>query len=556
MAHFMNNIQNIINVHIATVQQLFSDLPLSIRSSIDISLNTDPQRQSFGDLSSNAALLVAKYTGKHPRTVAAEIIAATHHPFIASQEIAGPGFINITLTHEAFHHILRELRTQKYAFFALQDTEPRERYCVEFISANPTGPLHIGHGRNGIIGDMLCRITTFLGHETTAEFYCNDAGAQMTKLGISLKIRCQQLCGYDASIPEDGYHGEYLIPLAERCIAAYGPTVIEERDIPFFSHYAEEQILAEQKETIALYRVHFNSWFSERTLHTSGAIAQALEKLRERGHLYDQDGAIWLRTTAFGDDKDRVVQRSSGEYTYVAADIAYLENKVSRGFTKIITVLGQDHHSYLTRLKAVIEALGHDPAMLDIILYQLVMIKNEGELLKLSKRAGRIIGLRDIIEAVGPDVARFFYLNRKADAHLEFNMGLALKRTEENPVFYIQYAYVRTGSILEKGKKTAGCEQYGDQDIVHLSLAEHIILKKIVALHSLLRYIAQTYQTHMLAYYILELSHIFHSYYAAHRVIDPDNIPLTRARLVVVEQLRETIKLCLTLLGLDTPQSM
>lgn len=551
----MNSIEQIgssIANHISTLfaQQLGGDMPR-----YTVELNTDVNRQQFGDLSCNGSLVIAKELKKNPRAVAQEIITGFNHPLIERIEIAGPGFINIYLTQEAFKSLTRELAAQKDIFFKLNAHEVPKRYNIEFVSANPTGPLHIGHGRGGIIGDVLGNILKFIGHSVVKEFYINDAGSQINKLGASFKARCQQKVGIAAEIPEGGYQGEYLKVLAHTLITEKGDAVLEQ-PATFFENYAKEHLLQALKDTLQEYGIRFDVWFSEKSLHTSGAIEQALALLEKRGFIYEADNALWFRSTDFGDDKDRVLKKQSGELTYVAADVAYLQNKIDRHFDKIIMILGQDHHSYLVRLKAVIQALGYPAEMLDIILYQLVTLKESGELVKMSKRAGRIAGLRDLIETVGTDVARFFYLNRKADAHLDFDLDLALKHSDENPVFYIQYAYVRTMSMLEKAEQIAELKNITIDDAQFVTEQEKLLLKKIVALKQLLADISNHYQTHVLTYYVLELAHVFHAYYGACRVIDKEQIEITRARLLVVQQLRDTFKLCMTLLGITTPEKM
>jgi len=529
--------------------------------SINFDLNTDAQKQQFGDISSNAAMVLAKLLQKNPRAVAQQITEKFSHPLIARTEIAGPGFINLFLNPQAFQQLTSELYEQKNDFFKKSLEEPTLHYSLEFVSANPTGPLHIGHGRGGIIGDVLARILEIRGHNVTTEFYINDAGNQIKKLGESFKIRClQQLAQNDTStepltIPEDGYAGEYLIELAQTCIAQYGNTLATQ-PLEFFENYAKETLLNNIKTTLAQYGITFDVWFSEKTLHESGAIAHAITLLQRHGFIYEKDDALWFASTQFGDDKDRVVKKSSGELTYVAADIAYLINKIDRGFNKLIMVLGQDHHSYVVRLKAVLAALKHNPADLDVILYQLVTLKESGELVRLSKRAGRIVSLHDIITTVGTDVARFFYLNRKADAHLEFDIALALKKTDENPVYYIQYAYVRTASILEKAQTITDTTTISIVDAQGLSPSEYLLLKKIISLKQVLESINKTYSTHMLAYYIIELAHLFHSYYAVHRVINAEDIPTTRARLLLIILLRRTFATCMELLGVSRPERM
>lgn len=526
---------------------------------ITITLNDDPRKADFGDLSTNAALILAPLLKIAPRTVAQQITDTFSHPFVASCTIAGPGFINLTLTNQAWSLLAQKLYSEFGPFFKLDSSANRLNYSIEFVSANPTGPLHLGHGRGGIIGDVLGTVLRFIGHPTTKEFYVNDAGKQIKTLGLSLKIRCQQALKQTIELPEDAYHGTYLAEMAQELIDKDITAVeqaIRTNNDDFFGHYAKERLLEEQRETLKRYGIEYDVWFSEKTLHESGAIQRAIQKLHERDHLYEKDGALWFRTTAFGDDKDRVIRRANGELTYVAADIAYLLNKIERGAQKLIFVLGQDHHSYVVRLKGAMQALGNNPDDLDVILYQLVTIKSEGEIVRLSKRAGRIVSLEGIIDFVGADVARFFYLNRKPDAHLDFDVSLALQKTDDNPVYYIQYAYVRTSSILEKASENAELTQIEAMHLHDFDAAELMLLRKICALRELLINISTNYQAHLLTYYVLDLAHTFHSFYAANRVIDLTNIEQSKRRLGIIILLRNTFGLCLKLLGVSSPEKM
>lgn len=526
-----------------------------LAASCTITLNTDSQKQQFGDLSSNAALILAKHLHQSPRVLAQTIAAEFTDPAVATIEVAGPGFINFFLTADAFIAIARMLFLAADDFFKLPDTDTRYHYNVEFVSANPTGPLHLGHGRGGIIGDTLSRILRFLGHRVTSEFYINDAGSQIEKLGNSFKIRCMQALGKSEQLPQDGYQGDYLIELARSCAAQYG-TDLFTKDDSFFSTYAQEHLLAHIKETLAAYRIHFDVWFSEKELHTSGAIEHALDYLQVHQQTYVKEEALWFKSTAYGDDKDRVIKKANGELTYVAADVAYLQDKINRKANHLIMVLGQDHHSYVVRLHALQKAMNLDQIPLDIILYQLVSIKEGGEKLRMSKRAGRMVTLEEIIELVGVDVARFFYLHRKADAHLEFDLDLALKQTDENPVYYVQYAYVRIHSILEKAAHESAFSHISPEDALHLADEERLLLKKIVELKELLKNISQNYQTHLLTYYVIELADAFHKYYAQARVIQSDKSAQSRARLLLLMLVQKNFAIVLNLLGISMPQRM
>ena len=538
----MNSIEKLQNTFAEFIVSHFKE-DAAVRR-MDFSLNTDPQKADFGDINTNIALLLSKPLQKNPREVAQEIVDNFQNDMIKKIEIAGPGFINFFLTDQAFKDLAEDLCEERDDFFKAEN--PDTNYNVEFISANPTGPLHIGHGRGGIIGDVLSNVLNFLGYNTTREHYINDAGAQMQKLGNSLKIRCQQELGEAVELSEDAYQGEYLKGVAQECIKEHGNEVVQ-KDDQFFIDYGYAKMLQQLKDTVNGYNIDFDVWFSERTLHPK-KVEAALKALQDNGYIFEQEGALWFKSTEFGDDKDRVLKKADGDYTYAAADAAYILDKASRGAQTVIIVLGQDHHSYPKRLDGMRQALGLTDVKLDCILYQLVSIKEDGEAMKLSKRAGRIVGLTDIIETVGTDIARFFYLNRKADAHLDFDLKLALSQTEENPVYYLQYAYVRTKSILEKAHEHKEFHHITSKDAEHLTSGEWLIIKKIIELKSLLNNISQNYQVHLIAYYLLDLAHSFHNYYHHNRVIEPKTVEQSRGRLLLTELVKEQFERCLKLM--------
>ncbi len=550
----MNSIEQLQQAFSTYLQKTFGIEPKLV-DACQLTLNVDEAKQEFGDLNSNAALILAKTLKRPPKDVAQEIATNFKHEHIEKIEIAGPGFLNVYLTLDAFKTIAQDLFLHGETFFKPDSLDPKYNISLEFISANPTGPLHFGHGRGGIIGDVLGNILRFLGHKVTKEFYINDAGAQIKKLSASFKIRCLQVSGTAAELPEDAYHGEYLIEMAQGCFAEHGHTIFEKPD-EFFTEYAKNQMLDDIRETLKEYRIDFDVWFSEKTLHESGAIEKALSDLKKQDLIYEQDGAWWFKSTQFGDDKDRVVRKKSGELTYIAADIAYLKNKIDRGHNKLIMILGHDHHSYVVRLHGSLQALGLGQYPLNAILYQLVKITQEGRLVRMSKRAGTIITLQDVINTVGTDVARFFYLNRKADAQLEFNLDLALKKTEENPVFYVQYAYVRINSILAKAEKESALHNITKDDVQQLGSEETFLLKKIIFLKQLLSDIGTNYQTHLLTYYVLELAQLFHRYYSKNRVINLQKTEKSRARLLLVTLVKDTIVTILSLLEITRPEKM
>ncbi len=557
MYTIMDSITSILYALKQHIQKTFI-FPANIEKNISISLTTDAKKQNFGDISTNAALLIAPHVKKQPREVAQELIEAFAHPGIAKSEVAGPGFVNFTLTPRFYIQTAQEILTNPALIFEPKVNDP-QTYCVEYVSANPTGPLHLGHGRGAIMGDVLSRVLKQTGNTVTREFYVNDAGSQINKLGNSFKIRCQQALGKNVELPKDAYHGSYLSHLAQTILSEQKANVekaIATDNIAFFTTYAKDYLLNKIKHTLSSYGVEFDVWFSEKVLHIQGAIDQAIEQLAEANYTYTKDGAIWFKSTAFGDDKDRVLKRSNGELTYFAADIAYIKNKKDRGFKQLVMFLGQDHHGYVGRLKAAAQAFDYKADDLDIIIYQLVTIQEDGEALKLSKRAGRIVSLEDIINTVGTDVARFFYLNRKGEAQLDFNLNLALKKTEENPVFYIQYAYVRAHSIFEKAQEHPSFTNFSSKDIHTLDEQERLILKNILSLRSLLLDISSNYQTHLISYYTLELAHLFHSYYGSHKVLDENDITQTKHRLAFLSLMKQTFEFCLKILGINILEKM
>lgn len=524
-------------------------------TSCNLTLNTDELKQQFGDLNSSAAMVLAKQLSKSPRSIAEIITQNFKDDSLEKIEIAGPGFLNFFLTKQALKALTQDLAQHPTSFFMPSGEHLQRSMLVEFVSANPTGPLHFGHGRGGIIGDVLSKVLSFLGHKVTKEFYINDAGAQIQKLGNSLFIRCQQAAGIEVQLPEDAYHGEYLQDIAAELISEHGNKILN-KPLSFFEQYGKEVMLDRLKHTLTAYGISFDVWFSEKTLHDNGHIEHALNILQANGHLYEQEGALWFKSTAFGDDKDRVVKKADGTYTYVAADIAYMRNKIERGNNELVMTLGHDHHSYVVRLQALLQALGlAQENSLTVILYQLVKIKESGLLVRMSKRAGNIITLDDVIAEVGADVARFFYLNRKADAQLEFDLELATKKSDDNPVYYIQYAYVRTKSILQKALD-AGFEQPLSHTMSSIGSDEALIIKKIASLKTILHDISIHFQTHILAYYTIELAQLFSKYYAKHRIVDLENSQTSYDRLALVAMVGNTLELCFDLMGISKPERM
>lgn len=523
-----------------------------------------PRQQAFGDYATNAAMLLAKQARTHPRTVAELIVK--HLPveaaaWVEKTDIAGAGFINFYLKPGWVGMTVSHLLEQGEQY-GKQDIGGGTRVLIEFVSANPTGPLSVGHGRNGVIGDVLARILTALGYEVHREFYINDGedSTQIRSFVNSVIGRFRLLLGEEVDLPEDAYQGEYVNEIAQSLLSEHGAEAIEgepEEVYRRFEAWATRMMVQEQEQDLRDFGITFDRWFSERSLHREGLVTRALERLKEVGYTYEKEGALWLRSTAFGDDKDRVLVRANGLPTYLAADVAYHLNKYERGFQRLINVLGADHHGYVARMKAMVSALGFDPDTLIMLIYQLVHVYRGGELVRMSKRTGNMIALRDLIDEVGTDATRFFYLTRSHDSTLDFDIDLAKEQSDKNPVYYVQYAHARICRIFEKA-----AEQGMGYDASHpanLSLltheAEESLIKRLADLPDELVLAGNQYAPHRLTSYALDVARSFHSFYTECRVIgvEPE---LSKARLALCQATRIVIKNTLTLLGVSAPEAM
>ena len=520
-----------------------------------------PKQREFGDLATNIALVLAKNQRKPPRAIAEAILSRLEDPdgILARSEVAGPGFLNFTFSQNFFHRCLRELNLGREP---LLDLGHGDRVQVEFASVNPTGPLHVGHGRVAVIGDVLARLLEVVGFDMEREYYVNDIGNQMDQLGLSLYLRYRELFGERIEFPEDGYRGEYVKEMAEKVREKWGEKLLsEEREktIDMLSRYAGEILLASIREDLGAFAITFDSFFSERELRERGEVGRTMELLRSRGLLYEADGAQWFRSTAYGDDKDRPVIKSDGELTYFASDIAYHRNKFERGFHKLINIWGSDHHGYVSRIKAGLTALDYDPQRLQVILVQMVHLNRGGEPVRMGKRFGEFITLREVLEEVGRDAARFFFLMRRADSHLDFDLDLAKKDSTENPVFYVQYAHARIASIFEqagRGGISADESTLREAKIERLILKEELeIMKRLGQFVEVIEEAAKELEPHHVVFYLLELAGEFHRYYNRFRVISED-VELTRARLLLVRHVQDVIRKGLDLLGIEAPSKM
>lgn len=524
---------------------------------IEIIIET-PKQKEYGDYATAVALQIAQKNKKPPRIVAEKILENLEKsPFIRKAEIAGPGFINFFLNDEALWETLRLIRRDLDSFVSIPPK--KKKVQLEFGSINPTGPMHIAHARGVTIGDSLANLFRRIGWNVEKEFYINDAGNQIDLLGESLYARYMQLLGYDHPVPDEGYHGNYLIELAKELLNQKDQIekMNETEKKKFFKEYALSKMLEDIKTTLLDFGVEYDVWFSERTLHENGKVKEVLDILVKNGYAYEKDGAIWFLSTKFGDEKDRVLVKSDGKPTYFLADIAYHLNKIQRGFDWIIDVWGADHHSHVTRLKGAIQALGYPKDTLEIILVQMVRLMKGNEEIKMSKRTGDFVTLKEVQEEVGKDPIRFFFLLRSPESQLDFDIELAKKQSVENPVYYVQYAHARCCSIL----KNAEAKGYNlaDLDQANLSLLKEEKEKDLIL--NLLRYperlddITRTLEIHQLPFYLLNLSTLFHGYYDSHKVITEDR-DLTLARLVLIDCIRIIIKDALSILGVSAPEKM
>jgi arginyl-tRNA synthetase len=516
-----------------------------------------PKNRDHGDYATNAALQLAKPAGKPPRELA-EIIAnrLRESAAIAAVDIAGPGFLNITLSDAAQGELAGSI-VAAGASYGHNDSLAKQRIDLEFVSANPTGPVHLGHTRWAALGDSLHRLLEASGADVTSEFYVNDAGAQMERFGASLRAAA---LGHDT--PEGGYAGDYIEDVAAKIVEAHP----DYKDLPeaesaeAFRRAGHDLMLAEIKDSLERFGVHYDVWFSEESLHNSGAVEHALSVLREQGHVDDREGAVWLRTTDFGDDKDRVLTRSNGEPTYFAADAAYYINKRERGFDRCVYMLGADHHGYVQRLRALASCAGDDPDQnIEVLIGQLVKLLRDGEEVRLSKRAGSIITLEELVEAVGVDAARYSLARYPADSPLTLDIGLITKQTNDNPVFYVQYAHARISSLLRNATEL-GIDRGADYDPALLAEPqEGELLGALGEFPRVVASAAELREPHRVARYLEDLAGTYHRFYDACRVLpmgDEPATPLTAARLWLVEATRVVLANGLGLLGVSAPERM
>lgn len=526
-----------------------------------------PKEKAHGDWASNIALALAGELKKSPREIAESIVKHLDtQPYLEKVEVAGVGFINFFLSIDWMYEALRDLLLAGDDF-GHSDLGKGMKVQVEFVSANPVGPMHIGHGRWAAVGDTLANVLSFSGHQVTREFYINDYGTQMNIFGKSVAARYGELLGQEISFPPEGYRGEYIKDIAREIIERDGSKHLllstEERE-ELFRERAYQQVLQHMKKTLERMGVKFDVWFSERELHHTGAIREAIEELREKGLVYEKEGAVWLKTTSFGDDKNRVLIRETGEPTYFASDIAYHKNKYSRGFDKVINIWGADHHGYVARVKAAVAALGYPPDFLEIIIGQLVNLLRAGEPVKMSKRTGEMVTLDELLDEVGKDPVRFLFLMSDANNTIDFDIELAKKESAENPVYYVQYAHARISSILRYAVEQDPSfrvllEEIEQGRVPALNLlkeeSEFDLVRKILEFEEVVEKCARFRQLQHLTRYGQELASFFHVFYTKCRVVT-ENRELSRVRLALVRATQIVLKNLLGLTGVDAPEKM
>ena len=517
-----------------------------------------PRDNANGDYSSNIAMQLTRQLKRNPREIASLLVENIDldSGLISKVDIAGPGFINMFVNKTSMTSIIGEVLQEKDAY-GRSTYGNKVKYDVEFVSANPTGDLHLGHAKGAAVGDSICRILDAAGYDVTREYYINDAGNQINNLAASLFARYKQAFGIECELPKDGYHGKDIIGIAAKVKEEYGDAFLNkdyEEVRQTFRDIGVKFELQKIKDILAEYRVHFDVWSSETKLYENDMIRPALEKLKEKGYTYEQDGALWLRSTDFGDDKDRVLIKGDGSYTYLTPDIAYHLSKFNRGYDFLVDLLGADHHGYIARMKAAMQALGYNANQLEIDIMQMVRMVQNGEEVKMSKRTGNAVTIKDLIEDIGVDAARYFFVCKAASSRFDFDLDLATSKSNDNPVFYAQYAHARMCSILAQAKKL-DIELTDHFELIkedkEIELVKHINEFRNVIIDS-----ATSRAPHKIANYIQKLAQLFHSFYGECKVLDVENKELSAQRLALVEATRITLRNALNLIGVSAPEKM
>ncbi len=517
-----------------------------------------PRDTTHGDYSSNIAMQLTKQLKRNPREIAQAIVNGleTDKDLITKVEIAGPGFINLFVHKASMTSIIGEVISEGDQY-GRTDFGKGIKYDVEFVSANPTGDLHLGHAKGAAVGDSICRILDAAGYEVTREYYINDAGNQINNLAASLFARYLQAFGKDAELPSDGYHGKDIIDIAEKMKEEFGDRFVNseyEEVRQQFRDIGVKYELQKIKDILQEFRVSYDVWYPETRLYEEERIQPALDKLNEKGYTYKEEGALWLKSTAFGDDKDRVLIKSDGSYTYLTPDIAYHLDKFNRGYDYLVDLLGADHHGYIARMKAAVQALGYNADQLEIDIIQMVRMIQDGQEVKMSKRTGNAVTIRDLVEEIGVDATRYFFVCKAASSRFDFDLDLAKSQSNDNPVFYAQYAHARMCSIMAQAEKLH-IDKSSQYDLIveekEIELVKHINEFRNEIIDS-----AKNRTPHKIANYIQKLAQLFHSFYGECKVLDSENKALSAQRLALVEATKITLKNALNLIGVEAPDKM
>lgn len=535
------------------------ELQQIIKASLDkININLDesdiiietPKDELHGNYSTNLSLILTKKLHKNPLEIANEIKNNINNKILEKIEVAPPGFINFYLTKDKLYEEINKIITENKSY-GKNNTGNNLKINIEYVSANPTGTLHIGHGRGATYGDNLSRIMSFCGYDVTREYYINDAGNQMNNLGISIKERYKEVCGLEYSIPEDGYHGKEIITIAKSIYESYKDSKLD-ADIEFFKQEGLNILMQQIKKDLDTFRVNFDVFTSEKSLYDRGLVEKVLNSFKKNNECYIEDGALWLRTSNHGDEKDRVIVKNDGNYTYLLPDIAYHANKIDRGFDKLIDVLGSDHHGYVDRLKGSLEILEYDSSILDVKLLQMVRLLQNGEEIKISKRTGKTITLTDLIDEVGVNATRYFFASKSLDTQMDFDMSLAIKNSNENPVYYIEYANARITSILNNYKQEI--KPINNFHTITEPIA-YTIMNKLLNFTDTVISASVKQQPHIICNYVYELATLFHSYYSSEKFITEDE-EYTRERMVLLKAIKIVINNSLNLIGIIPREQM
>ncbi|RTE09636.1 arginine--tRNA ligase [Paenibacillus whitsoniae] len=520
-----------------------------------------PKEKAHGDFATNVAMQLTRIAKANPRQLAERIIAnlPKEAASIAEAEIAGPGFINFKMNQAYLYPIIADVQQQGDRY-GQSDVGKGLKVQVEFVSANPTGSLHLGHARGAAVGDVLCNVLDLAGYNVSREYYINDAGNQVVNLAKSIEARYLQALGQDAEMPEDGYYGEDIKGFAADLAAEKGDSLLslpEDERRAYFRSYGLAKELDKIKRDLGRFGVRFDNWFSETSIYENNLIPPVLEELRKNGHIYEEEGATWLNTTPLGDDKNRVLIKNDGSFTYLTPDIAYHRDKFERGFDRLVNIWGADHHGYIPRMKAAMTALGYDANRLEVLIAQMVSLFQNGEKVKMSKRTGKAVTMEDLMDEVGVDPIRYFFAMRSMDSHLDFDMDLAVSQSNENPVFYVQYAHARICSIFRQAEEQGiAVQPLAQVDLAKLtSEAEFDLLRKIGELPEEIAIAAEQYAPHRIIRYVYELASQFHSYYRGHYVIT-DDAALSQARLALLGALQTTLANALRIVGVSAPERM